>query len=69
MWEEVGVILPNEPHPRIHPGDATVVSAEGARVGLVTCSRCGATLLLDPRDLDRGLDVVEMHEAWHEEYP
>lgn len=41
---------------------ATVVAAEGARVGLVTCSACGAALLLDP-----DVDVLAAHRRWHAE--
>lgn len=41
---------------------ATVITAEGARVALVTCLRCGASLLLDPRE---GVSVMEIHDRWH----
>ena len=41
---------------------ATIVAAEGARVGIVTCRECGAALLLDPRE-ER--DVVSLHRSWH----
>jgi hypothetical protein len=37
-------------------------SAEGARVGLVTCRRCGAALLIDPAD---DFDVIQRHDEWH----
>lgn len=37
-------------------------AAEGARVGLVTCLRCGAAILLDPSD---AIDPVAVHRAWH----
>ena len=37
-------------------------SAEGARVGLVTCETCGAALLLDPND---DFNVLERHNEWH----
>lgn len=43
---------------------ATVWSAEGARVGLVTCTRCGAAVLLDPRDT---FQPQVRHREWHEE--
>lgn len=39
---------------------ATAWEAEGARVGIVSCSLCGAAVLLE-RD-NNNLDV---HEAWH----
>lgn len=35
--------------------------AEGARVGLVTCMRCGAALLLDPY----GPNPIEIHNRFH----
>lgn len=37
-------------------------AAEGARVAIVSCRRCGAALLLDPGDEE---PVVELHVAWH----
>lgn len=43
--------------------DATVVHAEGARVGFVSCLLCGATIMLDPRD---AISRVEMHSKWHD---
>ena len=42
---------------------ATVLAAEGARVGIVTCRECGAAILLDPRDT---IDPLLQHRAWHE---
>ena len=36
--------------------------AEGARIALVTCLRCGAALVLDPDDNE---DVLELHRRWH----
>lgn len=48
--------------------EATVVVAEGARVGVVTCDQCGAAILLDPRDTtDRCERHVEWHRASHSE--
>lgn len=44
--------------------EATAVQAEGARVGVVTCLRCGVALLLDPRS-DK--DVIAMHNQFHAE--
>ena len=40
----------------------TVWAAEGARVAMVTCSQCGAALLIDPRS---NLDVMSLHMQWH----
>ncbi len=42
---------------------ATVIAAEGARVAVIQCERCGSALLLDPRE---GLSVVDRHRQWHE---
>ncbi len=42
---------------------ATMLAAEGARVGIVTCRECGAAILLDPRDT---IDPLLQHRAWHE---
>ena len=42
---------------------ATVIHAEGARVQFVSCKRCGAALLLDPRD---DIIVTKLHDEWHE---
>lgn len=49
---------------RIRTTAATVLSAEGARVGIVSCLECGAALLLDPRDGD--FDPVVRHIQWHD---
>lgn len=46
---------------------ATVVLAEGARVGLITCLTCGAAVLNDHRDVDAGINAIELHNRWHEE--
>jgi len=40
----------------------TVITAEGARVGFVTCEDCGAAILLDPRE---DFDPIKRHRAWH----
>lgn len=37
---------------------------EGARVGLVSCHRCGAAVFFDPDD---DFDTLLRHKAWHEE--
>ena len=41
---------------------ATVIAAEGARVGVVTCKTCGACVLLDPRD---SVNWARKHTEWH----
>jgi hypothetical protein len=51
-------------HRREQVTDATIVSAEGARVGFVTCKQCGTAILIDPRDTE---DAVAKHLAWHED--
>jgi hypothetical protein len=43
---------------------ATALMAEGARVGLATCRKCGACVLLDPRD---NINRARQHYEWHEE--
>lgn len=42
----------------------TAWAAEGARVGIVTCLRCGAAILLDPRE--SSVDALSVHRTWHE---
>jgi len=37
-------------------------TAEGARVGLVTCEMCGAAVLLDPGDK---ISATDRHTTWH----
>lgn len=60
---------PGPPQP--HPGYSGIraVMAEGARVGFLVCLRCGAALLLEQADIDAGVNVIEVHDAWHQEYP
>jgi hypothetical protein len=41
---------------------AAIVSAEDAKVGLITCRICGAAILVDPRDT---FDATLRHSAWH----
>lgn len=41
---------------------ARAFAAEGARVGLVTCRDCGASLLLDEAN---DFDVFAVHDDWH----
>lgn len=43
---------------------ATMVMAEGAHVGFISCRKCGAALILDSRDY---VDVTEIHNEWHEQ--
>lgn len=42
--------------------DATVIPAEGSRVGFLTCMECGAALLVDPRS---DVDVKALHDGFH----
>lgn len=42
--------------------ELTMFEAENARVGLAVCRRCGAAVLLDPRE---EVDVFKLHDAWH----
>lgn len=46
------------------PPGATMIVAEGARVGFVTCPKCACAILVDPRDT---VDAYEKHLAWHDE--
>lgn len=41
------------------------VAAEGARVGFITCKKCGAGLLLDPKDT---FDATALHREWHDRH-
>jgi hypothetical protein len=41
---------------------ARVVSAEGARIGIITCQQCGSAVLIDPAD---EIDAVQQHDQWH----
>lgn len=43
------------------PG-ARIVEAEGARIGFLTCKRCGVSVMLDP---STPFNVVERHEEYH----
>lgn len=53
----------------MHPTDkanyseAAQVASAGALVDLVTCMKCGATLLIDRR----GPDSIELHDRFHAE--
>lgn len=40
---------------------AVAVIAEGARVGFVTCLRCGATVTLSMQ-----ADSLALHDSWHD---
>lgn len=46
---------------------ATVLHAEGARVGLLNCPECHSVLLLDPRDMESGYNTLAQHAAWHDD--
>jgi len=39
-------------------------AAEGARIGIASCLRCGAAIVLDPAD---GVNMLELHAGWHQE--
>ena len=41
-----------------------VVAAEGRRIGLMTCKRCGAAVMFD----EAGVDGPQRHEEWHDRY-
>ena len=41
---------------------ATMIEAEGARIGIVTCKECGAAIMLDPRDT---IYPLRQHHEWH----
>jgi hypothetical protein len=43
------------------PG-ARAVPAEGARVGFMTCTLCGVSVMIDPAT---PFDVIQRHEQWH----
>lgn len=49
-----------------HYGAAYAFDVEGARVGIVSCKRCGAALLLQPV-----LDVMSLHDdqCWDSKWP
>jgi hypothetical protein len=47
--------------PRYTP--ARAVQGEGARIGFITCTECGCSLLLDAAD---EVSVQEIHNRWHE---
>ena len=39
------------------------IIAEGARIGIAVCKRCGAAICLDPQDT---FDSYALHDEWHE---
>lgn len=41
-------------------------AAEGARVGALSCLRCGAAVFIDPTDV---VDPADIHNRWHERWP
>jgi hypothetical protein len=42
---------------------ARPIAAEGARIGLIACTECGAALVLD---IGIDFDVLARHDQWHE---
>ena len=38
------------------------VEAAGSRIGVMTCLRCGATVVIDPGDLE---PATAIHDRWH----
>lgn len=38
------------------------VQAEGARIGIAVCKRCGAAICIDPSD---DFDAYALHDSWH----
>lgn len=36
--------------------------ATGSRIGIMTCLRCGATVVIDPGDLEQATTI---HDRWH----
>lgn len=38
-------------------------AAEGARIGVVTCLRCGSAIVLDPADEQ---SPIVLHDLWHD---
>lgn len=47
-----------------HYTQLRIVAAEGARIGVLICRRCGAAVVLDPSD-KFGADTL--HDTWHAE--
>ncbi len=45
-----------------YTGPRVVATGPGVFVAFVSCLRCGACLTIDKED---GLDVLEVHMAWH----
>lgn len=42
---------------------ATTIHAEGVRVDIVTCTVCGAAILLDRRET---VNYLQVHIEWHD---
>lgn len=40
------------------------ISAEGARIGIASCLKCGAAIVIDPSDT---VNTFELHDDWHKE--
>ena len=41
---------------------ARIFDTEGARVGIITCKKCGAAVFLDPSD---PFSTMDLHMKWH----
>jgi hypothetical protein len=57
--------MPERPPRATFEGDytrAAIVSAQDAKVGLITCRICGAAVLVYPLD---PFDAARRHSAWH----
>lgn len=62
---EPGVSVKGEPDmPHDDYSAARPFAAEGARVGIYTCLRCGAALLADPGDK---FNPMELHDRFHDQ--
>ena len=48
-------------------GPAIVVNSEATRCKLVSCRKCGATVMFDPLDVTPRLIHLEWHKAQEEE--
>lgn len=39
----------------------------GGKSKLTTCLRCGTTLTLDPFNFNEFVDVIDIHNKWHQD--
>jgi hypothetical protein len=50
-------------------GPAIVVNSEGSRLALVSCRKCGATVMFEPLDFTPSLESIPngvvIHLEWH----